>query len=87
MPRRISVAVVIHNSAFIKHTSATTAMSTTRSLTSATTQDKHNGQVVGAEMSAETDAQQTSSGGDENVVDADFEEVDPDAEAKDKKDD
>ena len=41
----------------------------------------------GAEMSAEPDGQKTSSGGDENVVDADFEEVDPEAEAKGKKDD
>ena len=38
-------------------------------------------------MGAGSDSQQTSSGGDDNVVDADFEEVDPDAEAKDKKND
>ncbi len=38
-------------------------------------------------MGAGSDSQQTSSGGDDNFVDADFEEVDPDAEAKDKKDD
>ncbi|MDP6895853.1 MAG: molecular chaperone DnaK, partial [Rhodospirillales bacterium] len=38
-------------------------------------------------MGAGSDSQQTSSSGDDNVVDADFEEVDPDAEAKDKKDD
>ncbi len=43
--------------------------------------------MAGAEMNAGSDAQQTSSGVDENVVDADFEEVDPEAEAKDKKDD
>ena len=38
-------------------------------------------------MGAGSDSQQTSSGGDDNFVDADFEEVDPDAEAKDKKND
>ena len=38
-------------------------------------------------MGAGSDSQQTSSSGDDNFVDADFEEVDPDAEAKDKKDD
>jgi len=43
--------------------------------------------MPGAEMGAGSDAQQTPSGGDENVVDADFEEVDPEAEAKEKKDD
>ena len=40
-----------------------------------------------AGMGAGSDSQQTSSGGDDNFVDADFEEVDPDAEAKDKKND
>ena len=40
-----------------------------------------------AGMGAGSDSQQTSSGGDNNFVDADFEEVDPDAEAKDKKND
>ena len=43
--------------------------------------------MAGADMGASSDAEQTSSGGDDNVVDADFEEVDPDAEANDKKDD
>jgi len=38
-------------------------------------------------MGAGSDSQQTSSGGEDNFVDADFEEVDPDAEAKDKKND
>jgi molecular chaperone DnaK len=38
-------------------------------------------------MGAGSDSQQTSSGEDDNFVDADFEEVDPDAEAKDKKND
>ncbi len=46
--------------------------------------------VAGADMGGMgtgSDSQQTSPGGDDNFVDADFEEVDPDAEAKDKKDD
>ena len=43
--------------------------------------------MAGADMGASSDAEQTSSGDDDNVVDADFEEVDPDAEASDKKDD
>jgi len=38
-------------------------------------------------MGAGSDSQQPPSGGDDNFVDADFEEVDPDAEAKDKKND
>ena len=43
--------------------------------------------MAGADMGGSSDAEQTSSGGGENVVDADFEEVNPDAEANVKKDD
>ena len=43
--------------------------------------------MAGSDMGGSSDAEQTSSGGGENVVDADFEEVNPDAEANVKKDD
>ena len=43
--------------------------------------------MAGADMGGSSNAEQTSSGGGENVVDADFEEVNPDAEANVKKDD
>ena len=43
--------------------------------------------VSGADMSPGINPEEGSSENSDNVVDADFEEVDPDADAKDKKDD
>ena len=43
--------------------------------------------MSGADMGSGINPEEASSENSDNVVDADFEEVDPDADAKDKKDD